>query len=205
MRTVDPEQHRRRRREIVEAAVELFARKGLEGTTTAEISRAAGISTGALFHYFPSKQAVFHALLELDRAEQDEALARAAHEPDPWRGLSAVVERIAAETAHPLVAGLFVEVITQAHRDPVVTRLVAQDDRRVLDCVATLVGRLTAAGRAEPGMPPQEAARWVLTLAETFYGRGYPEPERDRSADLVTVLELIGRVLRLDAAAAPGT
>ena len=200
MRTVDPEQHRRRRHEIVEAAVELFARKGLEATTTAEICRAAGISTGRLFHYFPSKQAVFHALFELDREEQDAALARAAADPDPWRGLTAVVEHIAAETAHPSTAGLFVEVVTQAHRDPVVTRLVAEGDRRLIDVVGALVERLTASGRAEPGMAPREAARWVLTLAESSYGRGYPEPERDRDADLATVLELIARVLRLDAA-----
>ncbi|WP_432493862.1 TetR/AcrR family transcriptional regulator [Kineococcus auxinigenes] len=204
MRTVDPEQHRRRRHEIVEAAVGLFASKGFEATTTADICRAAGISTGRLFHYFPSKQAVFHAIFELDRREQEEALVRAVADPDPWRGLTAVVERIAAETAHPVVAGLFVEVVTQAHRDPVVTRLVAEDDRRVLDAVAALVGRLTASGRADPGMPPAEAARWVLTLAESFYGRGYPEPGRDRAADLVTVLELVARVLRLDAAGAPG-
>ncbi|NAZ85335.1 TetR/AcrR family transcriptional regulator [Kineococcus indalonis] len=204
MRTVDPEQHRRRRHEIVEAAVELFARKGFEATTTADICRAAGISTGRLFHYFPSKQAVFHAIFELDRAEQEEALARAVHDPDPWRGLTAVVERLWAETTHPVVAGLFVEVVTQAHRDPVVTRLVAEDDRRALDGVAALVERLVAAGRADPAMPPQEAARWVLTLAETAYGRGYPEPERDRDADRDTALELVARVLRLRPAPAGG-
>jgi AcrR family transcriptional regulator len=69
MRTVDPDKHRARRTHIIESAVALFASKGFAETTTADICRAAGISTGSLFHYFPSKQAVFYGIWELDRTE----------------------------------------------------------------------------------------------------------------------------------------
>jgi AcrR family transcriptional regulator len=196
MRTVDPERHRQRRMRIVEAAVGLFAEKGLAGTSTADICRAAGISTGNLFHYFPSKLAVFYAIFELDRDQWDTEFAAAAADPDPWHALSVVVDRMAEETAHPVVAGLLVEIIAQAHRDPACAALVAEGDRRMLSGVGEIVDRLVRAGLADPGLPMEEAARWVLTLMESFYGRGYPEPDRDRAADLVTVKELIARILR---------
>ena len=91
IRTVDPEKHRARRTHIIEFAVVLFARKGF-AVTTRRTSPAAGISTGSLFHYFPSKQAVFYGIWELDRTEWDEVMAAADADPDPWAALMAIVE-----------------------------------------------------------------------------------------------------------------
>ncbi len=203
MRTVDPERHRQRRMEIVGAALELFATQGLAGTTTAEIARAAGISSGALFHYFPSKRAVFLAMFEADREEWDEAFAAARVRSDPWAALEEVVDRVAAEAAHPLMAGLIVEVLAQAHRDPEVAGLVEAGDRRMLDGVAELVDRLCREGTADPGMPAATAARWVLTLTDAFHTRGYPEPDRDRAAETATAKRLIARALRYDGPGSP--
>src|SRR4051812_32960742 len=41
---------------ILTAALELFRKKGLEGTTTKQISRKAGIAEGTLFNYFATKE-----------------------------------------------------------------------------------------------------------------------------------------------------
>lgn len=196
MRTVDPERHQQRRLAIIEAAIGLFAAKGLARTTTAEICRAAGTSTGNLFHYFPSKQAVFYGIFEVDRTEWDAAFEAADADPDPWAALMTVVDRIAEEAAHPVMAGLMVEVLAQAHRDPDFAALLAESDRRMMCGVADLVERLRQAGLAEPGLPPDTAARWVLIITDAFYGRGYPEPGRDRAAEIATAKHLIARVLR---------
>jgi AcrR family transcriptional regulator len=197
MRTVDPEKHRARRTHIIESAVVLFARKGFAETTTADICQAAGISTGSLFHYFPSKQAVFYGIWELDRTEWDEVMAAADADPDPWAALMAIVDKLATDAAEPIMAGLLVEVIAQAHRDPGFAAGLAENDRRQISGVARLIRRLREAGLADPGLPDEEAARWVLTLTDSFLGRGYPEPERDIDAAVATAREMIARVLRL--------
>jgi AcrR family transcriptional regulator len=197
MRTVDPEKHRQRRVHIIESAVGLFATKGFAATTTADICRVAGISTGSLFHYFPSKQAVFHGVWELDRDEWEAFFADADAAPDPWSALMAVVDKLAADAAEPIMAGLLVEVIAQAHRDPEFAAGLADSDRRQLAGVADLVRRLREAGRADPGLPDAEAARWVLTLTDSFVSRGYPEPDRDLAATVATAKHLMARLLRL--------
>lgn len=204
MRTVDPEQHQQRRLSIVGAALDLFATKGLAGTTTAEIARAAGISTGALFHYFPTKRAVFLALFEADRVEWDDVFRTALALGDPWTGLMDVVDRLAAEAAHPVVAGLIVEVLAQAQRDPEIAGLVAEGDRRMMEGIAALVDQLREARLADPGLPSATAARWVLTLTDGFHTRGYPEPNRDRAADRATATTLIARALRYTGPDRPG-
>jgi AcrR family transcriptional regulator len=196
MRTVDPEKHRARRTHIIESAMVLFASKGFADTTTSDICRAAGISTGALFHYFPSKQAVFYGIWELDRTEWDEVFTAAQANPDPWAALMAIVDKLAADAAEPIMAGLLVEVIAQAHRDIEFAAGLAENDRRQISGVAELIRRLREADLADPGLSDEEAARWVLTLADGFLGRGYPEPDRDLDAAVDTVKELIARVLR---------
>src|SRR6266702_4036750 len=54
-----------RRRGIVEAAVPLFARKGFAGTTTKEIAEAAQVSEALVFKHFPSKAALYEAIVRL--------------------------------------------------------------------------------------------------------------------------------------------
>ena len=128
--------------------------------------------------------------------EWDDAFATARAQQDPWAALMGVVNWLAAEAAYPLLAGLLVEILAQAHRDPEVADLVAEGDRRMMRGVADLVDRLREDGLADPGMPSITAARWVLTLTDGFHTRGCPEPDRDRAAELATDRLLIARVLR---------
>ncbi|GAB3351661.1 TetR/AcrR family transcriptional regulator [Amycolatopsis echigonensis] len=78
-----------KRRVILDAAAGCFARDGFEKTSTADICRAAGISSGSLFHYFPSKRAVFVGIFEADNADNEELLATAVEMADPWVGVLA--------------------------------------------------------------------------------------------------------------------
>jgi AcrR family transcriptional regulator len=196
MRTVDPEKYRARKTHIIESALVLFASKGFAETTTSDICRAADISTGSLFHYFPSKQAVFYGIWELDRTEWDEVFAAAQADADPWAALMTIVDKLAADATEPIMGGLLVEVIAQAHRDPEFAAGLAENDRRQIGDLAHIIRRLRESGLADPGLPDEEAARWVLTLTDSFLGRGYPEPDRDVAAAVATAKEMIARVLR---------
>jgi len=49
---------------IVEAAMICFARNGYAHTTIRDIAKQAGVSTGLMYHYFESKEALLEAVLE---------------------------------------------------------------------------------------------------------------------------------------------
>src|SRR3954453_4855486 len=53
-----------RRRQLLETALDFFSRKGFEGTTTKEIAAAAGVTEAIIFRHFPSKQALYTAVLD---------------------------------------------------------------------------------------------------------------------------------------------
>jgi len=58
-----------RRSLIVDAALKEFATRGYEGASLGRIGRAAGVTRSVLYDHFPSKRALYAALLE-DRQEQ---------------------------------------------------------------------------------------------------------------------------------------
>ena len=49
--------------ELLEAALKLFTSKGYAATRVQEVASAAGVSKGTLFRYYPSKQALFEAVV----------------------------------------------------------------------------------------------------------------------------------------------
>ena len=53
-----------RRQQIVDVASELFSQRGFNGVTTKEIADRAGVSQAIIFRHFPSKEAIYSAILD---------------------------------------------------------------------------------------------------------------------------------------------
>ena len=68
------EQREHRRQQILNAALDLFIRKGYAATTVADIARAADMSAGLLFNYFDSKALLFTELIRLGVSGPEEML-----------------------------------------------------------------------------------------------------------------------------------
>src|ERR1700678_1007758 len=90
-RTTDA-QKETRRQQILDAALRCFSRDGFHNTTTADIARESGVSHGALYLYFATKDEVILALA--DDRHQGEALLNALvqGEQDPVEGLLLLLE-----------------------------------------------------------------------------------------------------------------
>lgn len=58
-------QYDKRRQEILNISLELFVKNGYSGTKIKDIAGAANTSIGLLFHYFPSKEAVYEELIKI--------------------------------------------------------------------------------------------------------------------------------------------
>jgi AcrR family transcriptional regulator len=58
------EKSERSRRQVLDAALQLFSHQGFRGTTVREIAERAGVSTGNVYHHFPDKESIFRSLLD---------------------------------------------------------------------------------------------------------------------------------------------
>lgn len=52
-----------RREQLIRVAIALFSRKGFSGTTTKEIAQSAGVTEALIFRHFPTKEALYDAIL----------------------------------------------------------------------------------------------------------------------------------------------
>ena len=73
----NPELVDRRRRQIADAAVQLFIDQGFHKTTTRQIARAAGFSIGSLYEYFASKEDILYMVCESIHAEVERGVSAA--------------------------------------------------------------------------------------------------------------------------------
>jgi AcrR family transcriptional regulator len=57
-------QSEKTKQKIIDAAIQLFSRKGFHSTSLSELAEATGLTKGALYHHFESKDTLFYAVLE---------------------------------------------------------------------------------------------------------------------------------------------
>ncbi|HEX6336834.1 MAG TPA: TetR/AcrR family transcriptional regulator [Jiangellaceae bacterium] len=169
MRTVDPAKHQARRRQILDAAGELFATKGFDGTATADICKAAGMSAGNLFHYFSSKREIFYAVIIDGEDEKAAQLAEAQRRGDVWAALLDVIELLTWPATVPLGPPLVMEAMLQAQRDPQLAEWLERDQADEQAAVEALITRGVETGQLDPGVGPADAATWVIAMVGAFY------------------------------------
>ena len=76
------EERELRRKRILEGALEVFHKKGLEGATMDEIANEAGFGKATLYYYFTSKEEVFCAIMEKGWKPLWEEIEGIIHEQD---------------------------------------------------------------------------------------------------------------------------
>jgi AcrR family transcriptional regulator len=82
--------------EVLDAALDQFARNGFAATRMEDIAKAAGLSKAAIYLYFPSKVDVFKALVETRIVALRDRIADVAEDlrDDPIAGLRQVIPKL---------------------------------------------------------------------------------------------------------------
>lgn len=84
---------RKRHQAILEAAITLFARNGFSETGISDIARAAGVSHGTIFRYFPSKEELFRSAVMEPLQIVDRAMAGPPIEGTPLERIRHMLRR----------------------------------------------------------------------------------------------------------------
>ncbi len=118
IRTPQHERRARTRSALLAAAARVFADRGYHGATLEDVVVEAGVSKGALYHYFPSKQKLFLALLE-ERlgAGMDDAEALIAERAPEQDQVGLAAEGFLRRAGHPRWLPLLLEFLAYGSRD----------------------------------------------------------------------------------------
>jgi AcrR family transcriptional regulator len=186
VRTVNAHQHAQRRAAILRAAAAEIAAHGVDGTTTAAVCRRARIGSGTLFHYFPTKRDLVHALFADDLPRLAE-LRRRALAADPAAGLELLLDHLTGELADPLAPGLAAAALFQANRDAAFAAILAANDAALRATLTAVLERLAAGGRRLV-FPPDRVAGWIQHLVDAAHLAGSDDRQSTELRHLVAWL-----------------
>jgi AcrR family transcriptional regulator len=102
----------RTRQVIADAAHELFTARGFDAVTVTDVARAADVSPGTVFNYFPTKEDLFYAPMELFEAR----LLEAVRERPAGESAMAAFELFVIEGSERLERADVAELIARAAR-----------------------------------------------------------------------------------------
>ena len=166
------------KKHILAAAEACFAQGGYDGTSVARICQEAGVSKGAFYHHFDSKQAVFLALLYRWLALMDGQMVQLEE------GVAAVPEKLLAMTG---ILGqllrvpntqllIYLEYLNKAARDPQIWETTVQPYHQYRDAIGELVKAGTDEGSLK-AVEPKTASIIVIAMAVGLLIQGFVDPD----------------------------
>ncbi|MCR4784170.1 MAG: TetR/AcrR family transcriptional regulator [bacterium] len=96
------DRHEQRKNQLLDVATRLFAKYGLEGTTTKDIAREAKVSPGLLYHYYTSKEELLTSIIKRfkERSHEWQENSVNYHSLDTRDGLIQLINAFAADIRH---------------------------------------------------------------------------------------------------------
>lgn len=177
--------------EIIQAALAVFAEKGFAAAKLEDIARRAGVSKGAIYLYFETKEDIFRAVVGQAIAPNIAAVkAMAAAHPGPLADLlRGVTGHIAGIVTHTPLGGVLKMVVGEARNFPEIARV--WHDELVSQALGTLTGAIAAAqarGEVKPGDPRIYALQLIAPLLVAVLWRETFVPVGAEPFDLPTVM-----------------
>jgi AcrR family transcriptional regulator len=156
-----------RRLELLRAAADEVARRGVDRVRLRDVAKAAGVSIGLLQHYFETRDGLVREAFEL--AALDSLRRHVARAPDdPWERLCAVLDDIVLAGDAEREAVSWVDLCASAIRHPELRPTVARVQEGWREIVQAALEDGVARGRFSPPLEPATAATAINALIDGF-------------------------------------
>ena len=194
-----------RRRQILQAAVRAFARKGYHACRVSDIAKEAGVAYGLVYHYYRSKEALLEAIFKETWGAMLETIRSVEQLDEPAREQVRKVTEIVLRTwkRDPELVRVLVREVTRSSQ--------VQEETDEIDLAYQALQRIVEGGQATGEFRKDVDARltatiWYGALEEILTGWAFgqlPDGEDDVSRSEHAVVEIVAGGLAPDRAAAP--
>ena len=180
-----------RRRQILDAAIRVFARQGFHACRVSDIANEAGVAYGLVYHYFNSKEQVLNELF----VERWSLLLAAIEEVDsqptpPREKLDAVAGFIIESYRHdPELMKVIIVEVTRAANSFGRTHL--PEIRQAYDLIAKIVADAQRSGAFREDVDPNFASMWFYGAIEQLLSGWVFELIPDAEADFERARKMV--------------
>jgi AcrR family transcriptional regulator len=151
MPKISDERRAQRLEQILEGARRCFAQNGYEGATVAKLEREIGLSRGAIFNYFPSKEDLFIELAVRDSRRMSEIWIN--------EGLEAIVREVVE--LDPAWLAVYLELFRRTRTDPEFCRKIEERQKAVAPANRQRIEEAQREGEFRDDIEPKELGTFV--------------------------------------------
>jgi TetR/AcrR family transcriptional regulator, repressor for uid operon len=197
-----PQTQHARREHILDAAERCFIDKGFRHATMDDICREAGVSSGAVYIYFVSKEALIVGLCEREKDRFGKELAQITEASDFLAALHAMAEQYCCQEPIEKVR-LHVEIGAEAGRNEVIGNTVRSMDALVRASLVQLLERERELGRISPELPVETIVRAMGALGDGLFLQRALDPKFDPKPIIPAMMTMVSALLRPTSTSVP--
>jgi len=179
---------------LITAAAACFAEKGFSATSVREISTRAGISQGAMYTYFKSKDELIRAIV---LEEQNSAL-EAKDEPYSGSHFDRLCRQIAScisDVGYPVTHHLWVEIMAESARNADLQKTFISSDKIMRQGIAVIIEKGISAGEFRRDLNPEEVTVILYAFIDGLIARKAINPDFSFSRDVSSFRDLMAKIL----------
>ena len=198
-----PKTQQARREHILDAAERCFVSKGFHPATMDGICREAGVSPGALYKYFASKEELIAGLCEREKDRFGRELAKLAETSGFLGALRSLAEQYCCHEPIEKVR-LHIEINAEAGRNAQIANTVRGIDKAVSSHLVHLLERDRELGRIAPELPVEIIVRAIGAFGDGLFLRRSLDPDFDPKSIIPAMMTMIEALLAPVALTSPG-
>jgi AcrR family transcriptional regulator len=147
---------------IIQTALEIFSKNGYRGTTMDDIATKLGVSKGALYSYFKSKDDILKEIFQSNHQILRETLCQSVDGQDYLQAMEKAYE-LMTENYHEFVHTSF-ELFALASHDKNIRNIIREDHEKDVEVISELLQNLKEKGKIRTDVDPHIMARLVDAL-----------------------------------------
>ncbi|WP_371348035.1 TetR/AcrR family transcriptional regulator [Ancylobacter sp. IITR112] len=190
-----PKERRDPRRRVLDAAIACFTRSGFHGTSMQQICTEAGMSPGALYRYFPSKESIIIAIVDEERAVRMSCLERLESAPSFVEGLARMGEALFSGEEPMVCLELGPEIYAEAARNPALKPIFDAVEDEMNAAIRSHFVAAQARGEIDPAIDPDVAMLMINAIGDGLVLRRSFEPGLPLERMMPALAGLIARML----------
>ena len=186
----------KRKKEILDAAVECFARQGFHQTSIDDICRAVQMSPGSVYRYFKNKNDIIRAMVEAEQHESLSLIKTIAEHNDPVSALKEVIRNALEKLNHPRVLALHAEITAEAFRNKSVAEMMKTSYTATVAALAKTIRKTQQSKTIDPRLNPVLTAELIIALFDGLWWRQAIRPQAAPARHAKSIHLLIERLLQ---------
>jgi AcrR family transcriptional regulator len=187
---------RQRKQSILEGTLTMVARQGADAVRLRDVAHSAGVSIGALQHYFDSRDQLIHEAFDQHARYVVETIEK-ADDPaaEPWPRLAAMFDAVAGKPDFTRRCALWIEFAAAAQHDRQLRDLMDGAYEAWRTMLRAVVDAGVEAKAFQPALPPDAVVTCLLALIDGFELAVAIEAGGAKPAAIVEQLKDTARVL----------